>query len=138
MNKRYISLILLSFSLAALAGSISIAVRNPPFAGPGLMPAVVSAVMVLCTAGELIFPVKGGEERVPFPVRNLLIALGFIALLCLALWLGLDFYIAAGIFLMGFMCCLSKGKFLRNLIVTAVSLVLIYLVFTLGLEIDFR
>lgn len=102
------------------------------------MPAVVSAVMVLCTAGELIFPVKGGEEREPLPVRNLLIALGFIVLLCLALWLGLDFYIAAGVFLMGFMCCLSKGKFLRNLIVTAVSLVLIYLVFTLGLEIDFR
>lgn len=137
MNKRYFALILLVFSLVCLIGSIRIATENPSFTGPALMPALVSSVMVLCSAGEAIFPVKEAEKKQPLPTGKLMIALGFIAFFWLSLRLGLNFYIAAGLFLMGFMCCLSKGKYIRNLIVTAAALAVIYLVFTLGLDISF-
>ena len=137
MNKRYFALILLAFSIVCLIGGVKIAIDNPPFTGPGLMPTLVSAVMVLCSAGEVIFPVKDTEKKELLPAGKLLIALGFIVFLCLFLWLGFNFYIAAGVFLMGFMCCLAKGKYVRNLIVTIAALVLIYLIFTLGLDISF-
>ena len=137
MNKRYVSLILTAFSLVCLAGSVLIAVQNPPLTGPGLVPVIASAVMLLCAAGEFLFPVKGEEKKEPLPVKGLSVTLGFILFLCLSLWLGLNFYVAAGIFLMGLLCCLSGGKYLRNLIVTAAALVLIWLIFTLGLDITF-
>lgn len=71
-----------------------------------------------------------------FPV-DMLVILGGILLYCVLLALGVSFYIATPLFLYGSMCYLMRGKFVWNILWTAVVMAFIILVFRMLFSVVF-
>ena len=66
-----------------------------------------------------------------FP-KNILIAIIGIIAFCFVLLLGLNFYIASALFLWGLMSFLSNGRLVRNLIITSITVLILFFIFGLA------
>lgn len=130
-------LCLFAFCAVCLSASIALTARHPGTDSPGWMPLICSGVMVLCSGLQLF----AGEAKMSGSYRTgkveFLIALGLTAGLCAALLAGLPFYISAFVFLVVLNGCLNGGQWGKSLLYSVLILAVVYLIFTLGLDIRF-
>lgn len=144
-GEKVFSLVLLIVGLIALGLSLELWSRmsEPKIASAAALPLFVSilwVLMALLTVLENIklkTPLSGiknlGEKawkglQYAFPM-DVLIMLVAIVVYCVALVLGINFYISTGLFLYGTMCYLLRKDFLKNILWTALVMAFIVLVF---------
>lgn len=144
-GEKVFSLALLVVGLIALGLSLELWSRmsEPKIASAAALPLFVSilwVLMALITVLENIklkSPLSGiknlGEKawkglQYAFPMDVLVMLLAIVAY-CVALVIGVNFYVSTSIFLYGTMCYLLRKGFLKNILWTALVMAFIVLVF---------
>ena len=124
--------------------SIKLWKDNPYITGPATVPLITSAFPAILL---LISVVSNFKKKTPldFGVTNfeakmkklreylfpnsIILAIIFILAYCVALSIGISFYITTTVFLWGLISLLSKKGYVRNAIYTAITMVFIAVVF---------
>lgn len=122
--------------------SVLIYARKPGASSCGAVPLFCSviidllAVLILITewkkgtvsAGEHASGMVRAALRYLAPLDIVVVCI-FVAVYCVALYLGLGFMIVTPVFLWGTMTFLSRGNYIKNILWTVLCMVFIYLVF---------
>lgn len=144
-GEKVFTVVLLILGLIAFLLSLQLWFKmdTPRISSAGALPLfvtglwVVLAVMAIFENLKLTSPLSGLENTkdrllkglgYAFPL-DVAVMLAIVIGYCVALYLGLSFYIATSLFLYGGMCYLSKKNFVKNLLWTAVVMAFIVLVF---------
>ena len=122
-----------------------LSIRPPRAASAGAVPLFVSAAWMILS---LVIVIENFRRKTPlsgkkpftsvlwqgltyaFPQTVLVMMLASIAY-CVALLLGVGFYISTGLFLWGSTCYLTGKNFIKNILWTAITLGFIFIVFDL-------
>lgn len=149
-GEKVFAVVLLILGIAALGLSLELWLRmsEPRIASAAAMPLFVSAmwtIMALLTVIEnfkLKTPLTGKEKKIwaglryAMPVEVVVMLLAIFAY-CVALLVGLSFYIATPLFLYGTMCYLTRKDYLKNILWTAIVMAFIVLVFRMLFSVVF-
>ncbi|MCD8123784.1 MAG: tripartite tricarboxylate transporter TctB family protein [Lachnospiraceae bacterium] len=135
---------LLLFGLFFLYQSILLYQEYPGASSCASIPLFVSALIVIFSVAIIITDRKAPSENHGLPVgeivkktlgymvpKDVLIMMAFILLYCVALYMGLGFYIATPIFLWGGMSYLMAKDYVKNILWTALCMAFILVVFRL-------
>lgn len=135
----------LLFGLAALFASLLLLRDHPGVDGPAILPLITSALLVVCSAAELVREALNAakkDDKLSFSARiaalfntDLIVTAASVAVYGLLLLVGVWFYLVTPIFLFGLMSYLCRGKYIRNLIITASSVAALWLLFDLLLNV---
>lgn len=137
---------LLAFGIIGLILSIKLFAEasGNKLASAGALPLIASIVLVALSVyiliKETIFlkredgSIFGKIKKAIFYVfpKDLVVVILAIAAYSFILFLGLNFYIASAIFLWGLMSYLSRGKLIRNILITAIVVLILFLIFGLA------
>lgn len=144
-GEKVFSLVLLIVGLVALGLSLELWSRmsEPKIASAAALPLFVSILWVLMALLTVLENIKLktplseiknlGEKawkglQYAFPMDVLVMLVAIVAY-CVALVLGINFYISTGLFLYATMCYLLRKDFLKNILWTALVMAFIVVVF---------
>ena len=135
---------LLAFCAFLLYRSILLWQQAPGINGPAIVPVLASGLPTLLLAISVVTnfwkttPLSSkelsGKEKYDIAVayifsKNVVVTLAAILAYCVLLNMGISFYIVSSLFLWGLMSFLAKGKFIKNIIWTALTMIFIFGVF---------
>ena len=124
------------------AAELWMKMSEPRIASAAALPLFVSGVWTLLSLTIVLenikktTPLTGKTQKGKLAVayifpRVVVIMIAAVLAYCIALLLGVSFYIVTPIFLWGTMTYLSKGNYVKNILWTAICMAFIYVVFRL-------
>ena len=151
-GEKVFAVVLLATGLAALGLALELWFRMsaPRISSAAAMPLFVSALWSLMALLNVIenfklkTPLSGkkGAEKVWEGLRyampkDVVVMLVAVLAYCVALLMGLSFYIATSLFLYGTMCYLTRKNYLKNVLWTALVMAFIVVVFRMLFSVVF-
>lgn len=153
IGEKGFSVVLLLLGIAALALSLELWSRMsaPKISSAAGVPVIVTAAWTILALLGVIgnlkyksplsnlgsFPEKAKKTIEYIMPLDVFVTILAILVYCVALYLGLSFYIASALFLYGMMCYLARGSLGKNALWTGLVLLFIFVVFRLLFQVIF-